>query len=186
MPPRDSFPGVGIYAIYYTGDFPAYRPISKKNRGGRFELPIYAGQAAGARKGDWVLNPEPSFILFDRLREHARSIEQTTNLRLSDFHYRFMVVDDIWIPLGGAVMIDTFAPVWNKLIGGFGIHTPSGNRHKMTSAWDTLHPGRTFVIEVKLLPNPNDPQLLIKEMQQHLALQNRRQAELPTIETGEE
>ncbi len=47
------FAGAGVYALYYTGDFPAYAPLAERNRGERFEAPIYAGKAvpSGARKG---------------------------------------------------------------------------------------------------------------------------------------
>lgn len=80
----------------------------------------------GSRKGGLLGDPKPTFKLHQRLREHERSLEQAANLQLEDFHFRYLVVDDIWIPLGEALMIHTFAPVWNK-IDGFGIHTPGGN-----------------------------------------------------------
>jgi len=120
------------------------------------------------------------------LREHARSIEQAANLLLEDFHFRYLVVDDIWIPLGEALMIHTFAPVWNKKIDGFGIHTPGGNRPQMTSAWDTLHPGRPFVAQVNLLPNPRSREQLTIDVQEYLALPKQAQIQAPTIETGAE
>ncbi|MBL8260560.1 MAG: Eco29kI family restriction endonuclease, partial [Candidatus Competibacteraceae bacterium] len=44
--------------------------------------------------------------LRDRLRQHATSIDQAENLELGDFHYRCLVVDDIWIPLGENMMIE--------------------------------------------------------------------------------
>ena len=37
----ESFNGAGIYAIYYTGDFEAYTPLSAKNKDGEFNMPIY-------------------------------------------------------------------------------------------------------------------------------------------------
>ena len=128
----------------------------------------------------------PTYKLHARLREHARSIGETSNLRIEDFHFRYIVVDDIWIPLGEALMIHTFAPVWNKVIDGFGIHTPGGNRPQTTSAWDTLHPGRSFVKRVKLLPNPKSQKDLIHEVQEYLALPKQIQEDRPTLETGEE
>lgn len=33
-----SFQGAGIYAIYYTGDHPAYRQLAELNRDGQFRL----------------------------------------------------------------------------------------------------------------------------------------------------
>ena len=46
--------GAGVYAIYYTGDFPAYSEIAVLNRRGRFRQPIYVGKAIpkGGRKGE--------------------------------------------------------------------------------------------------------------------------------------
>lgn len=172
MPPGDRFAGAGVYAIYYTGGFPAYRMIAERNQNGRFGLPIYVGEAvpAGSRKGGLLNSDRPTYKLHARLREHGRSIGEATNLRVEDFHFRYIVVDDIWIPLGEALMIHTFAPAWNKVIDGFGIHTPGGNRPQTTSAWDTLHPGRSFVKRVKLLPNPNSQRDLIREVQEHLNL----------------
>ena len=41
----ESFGGAGIYAIYYHGDFPAYRAISSRNSDGRHTAPIYVGKA---------------------------------------------------------------------------------------------------------------------------------------------
>ena len=41
----DHLRGAGVYAIYYTGIFPAYQPIAKRNQGGNFEQPIYVGKA---------------------------------------------------------------------------------------------------------------------------------------------
>src|SRR5579863_3584506 len=170
MPPAEKFEGVGIYALYYTGDFPAYTGIAQRNRKGRFELPIYVGEAVpeGSRKGGLVSTVKPTYKLHARLRDHSRSIQQATNLRIGDFHFRYLVVDDIWIPLGEALMIETFAPVWNKIVDGFGIHTPGGNRPQTTSAWDTLHPGREFVKKVNLLPNPKTQGKLIREVQEYL------------------
>jgi hypothetical protein len=54
------FEGAGIYAIYYVGDFEAYKPLAEKNRNKRFEMPIYVGEAvpSGTRKGNVELDAE--------------------------------------------------------------------------------------------------------------------------------
>ena len=149
-----SFVGVGIYAIYYTGDFPAYRPLAERNRQG-FTAPIYVGKAvpAGARKGGGV-GASNSKALFNRLMEHRESIKAVEkaheesigageNLKIEDFHCRFLVVDDIWIPLGESLLIAKFAPVWNAIIDGFGNHDPGAGRYNgLRPKWDVLHPGR--------------------------------------------
>ena len=154
LPPANRFIGAGIYAIYYTGDFGAYCRVAEQNRNNKFDQPIYVGKAVppGARKGGFGLSTAPGNALFNRLREHAKSIE-TTKLKLGDFFCRFVVSDDIWIPLGEALLIERFQPLWNVLIEGFGIHTPGAGRKKQVrSKWDTLHPGRGLAAD--LPPNP--------------------------------
>lgn len=139
------FDGAGIYAIYYTGDFEAYKPLAMKNRDDKFESPIYVGKAVppGARKGNFGLDAEAGPALYKRLQEHAESASAAENLRIEDFFCRFLVVDDIWIPLGESLLIAKFAPIWNKLIDGFGNHDPGKGRYEgARPKWDTLHPGR--------------------------------------------
>lgn len=79
------------------------------------------------------------------MRQHAQTIEQARNLDLDDFQVRSLVVDDIWIPLGENMLIESFQPVWNVVIDGFGNKTPGARRAtQYRSPWDVLHPGRTF------------------------------------------
>ena len=141
------FTGAGVYAIYYSGDFPAYREMSAHNRGEAWQLPIYVGKAvpAGSRKGSIGLGDSPGQVLFKRLREHLESIEAANNLNSTDFGCRFLTVDDIWIPLGESLLIARFSPLWNTLIDGFGNHDPGKGRHAgLRPRWDTLHPGRAW------------------------------------------
>jgi hypothetical protein len=154
LPPSDQFAGAGIYAIYYAGGFEAYRAISERNRSKNPMQPIYVGKAVppGARKGGFGLGAAPGPAIFKRLREHARSVEEGDQLRLQDFTCRYLVSDDIWIPLGESLLIEQFKPLWNVLIEGFGIHKPGKNRPQQTSKWDTLHPGRKLA--EGLPPNP--------------------------------
>jgi Eco29kI restriction endonuclease len=85
---------------------------------------------AGARKGGFGLGADPGRVLFRRLNEHAESIRSTKNLKIDDFYCRYLVTDDIWIPLAEAMLIDLFNPVWNKLIDGFGNHDPGKGRYQ--------------------------------------------------------
>lgn len=149
LPPEESFSGAGIYAIYYVGNFPVYKIVSDKNKNkdNPFSSPIYVGKAVpeGARKGGFGLDIPPGTVLYKRLREHAKSIEQAKNLSVDDFHCRYLVVDDIWIPLAESLLIEMFSTIWNKIVDGFGIHDPGSGRHQQQkSAWDVLHPGRAF------------------------------------------
>ncbi len=66
-------------------------------------------------------------MLWNRLRDHAVSIEQARNLDIEDFMCRFLVVDDLWIGLGESLLISKFALVWNTFVDGFGNHD-SGKR----------------------------------------------------------
>ncbi len=146
LPPVERFVGAGIYAIYYVGDCPPYEPIAERNRDESFDAPIYIGKAipAGARQGGG-LGVTTGPVLFRRLNEHAQSINQAFNLELSDFFCRFLVVDDIWIPLGESLLIESFAPVWNSTVEGFGNHDPgSGRYNSQKPLWDTIHPGRPW------------------------------------------
>jgi hypothetical protein len=144
------FDGAGIYAIYYTGEFRAYQKLVECNVDGNFSMPVYVGKAvpSGARKGGrpatGVAVGRP---LHNRLTEHAESIHAAKNLKIEDFFCRYLVVDDIWIPLGESLLIARFSPVWNALIDGFGNHDPGKGRYEgMRPRWDVLHPGRAWAL----------------------------------------
>ena len=140
----DHIVGAGVYVIYYRGGFPSYLPITEANRE-NFTAPIYVGKAIpkGGRKGGLTRDASKGRALAERLRQHGVSIEEADNLDLADFFVRHLVVDDVWIPLGENILIETFKPVWNRAIDGFGNKVPGQRRssqHK--SPWDVLHPGR--------------------------------------------
>lgn len=146
LPPNERFEGAGIYAIYYTGDIPFYKVLTERNQQNHYELPIYVGKAVppGARKGGFGLDTAPGSVLWNRLSEHSQSL-QAVNLNLQHFPCRYLIADDIWIPLGENLLIEMFRPLWNVLVAGFGNHDPGkGRRGQEKSAWDTLHPGRSW------------------------------------------
>lgn len=148
LPPDEKFIGAGIYALYYVGDYQPYAPIASTNLGDKFVKPIYVGKAvpAGARKGGFGLDADPGTVLYNRLSEHAESIKQaTTTLNIGHFKCRYLVVDDIWIPLGESLLIQMFSPIWNQVVDGFGNHDPgSGRYNQQRSPWDMIHPGRAW------------------------------------------
>lgn len=157
LPPDEPFIGAGIYALYYEGDFSLYAEIAEQNSAEQYRWPIYIGKAvpAGARKGGYGLGADPGQALYKRLSEHAGSIEDAENLRLADFRCRFLVVDDIWIPLAESLLIEMYSPLWNQKIDGFGNHDPGKGRYnQQRSPWDVIHPGRAWAY--KLQPPPND------------------------------
>lgn len=143
----ERFPGAGIYSLYYTGPFAAYSRVSNVDPE-HPSTPIYVGRAksAGARKG----GKKPSGTtqddaLFGRLNDHRNSITQAKNLAVSDFVARFLVVDEIWIPLGEQLLLRRYRPVWNVVVDGFGNHNPGGGRYAgRRPLWDELHPGRPW------------------------------------------
>lgn len=141
------FKGGGIYALYYTGAFPAYELLAHANNGVSYSHPIYVGKAvpAGSRKGIAIATTTNTRQLSLRLREHARSVQEVTNLNVSDFAVRYLIVEPIWIPLGESLLLARHAPVWNAIVEGFGNHDPGKGRGKgVRPMWDTLHPGRPW------------------------------------------
>lgn len=143
------FRGAGLYAIYYNGPFPAYADLAAVNRNGQFQVPIYVGKAipSGARKGGVG---EGGSVLFKRLQEHLESVRAAENLNVGDFWCRYLTVEDIWIPLGEALLIAKFSPLWNRLIDGFGNHDPGKGRYEgVRPRWDVLHPGRAWALKCR-------------------------------------
>lgn len=143
----EDFEGAGIYVLYYSGDFPAYDPIRCNPREDQFEKPIYVGKAIpkGGRKGGLTKDASRGTAMRTRLRQHATSVDEAKNINLEDFWVRYLLVEDIWIPLGENMLIETFQPVWNRAIDGFGNKDPGRRRSKQyRSPWDVLHFGRAF------------------------------------------
>jgi len=147
------FEGGGVYAVYYTGDFPAYSAIAEKKRNDRYELPIYVGRAipGSTRKGG--TSTGRSYKLHSRLSNHRRSIDAATNLNAEDFATRWLVTEPIWIPLAESILITRTTPVWNSIVSGFGSNAAgSGREAGMRSRWDTLHPGRPEADKLSVRP----------------------------------
>lgn len=131
--------GPGVYALFYAGSFAAYETIANA------ETPIYVGKAVppGSRKGAGADAASPA--LRRRLREHAKSIGATENLRVADFTCKHLAVVPVWITLAERFLIEHYKPVWNLCLDGFGDHDPGrGRRDSQRSWWDTLHPGRSW------------------------------------------
>jgi len=169
LPPPEPFIGAGIYALYYTGDFSAYRRIAEQNAHDAWAKPIYVGKAvpAGARRGGYGLGESPGEVLYRRLREHAASIQQATNLSLGDFTCRYLVVDDIWIPLAESLLISMFIPLWNYYLDGFGNHDPGAGRYnQQRSAWHEIHPGRPWA--ARLRPNLRSQTDILQRIEESL------------------
>lgn len=148
-----AFEGAGIYVLYYHGDHPAYAPIAAMNAA-EAHWPIYIGKAipSGGRKGASLSASSRGRSLYNRLSDHRDSIADVERgsgtLRVRDFSVRYLIVDDIWIPLGESLLITRFRPVWNIALDGFGNHDPGKGRYNgLRPLWDHLHPGRGWAIK---------------------------------------
>jgi len=149
--------GAGVYALHYLGPFPAYARLVQRN-GERCEWPIYVGKTefAGRRRGREGDRGQQA-PLWNRLRQHARSIADAENLELGDFRCRYLAVDDIWIGLAEQTLITRFRPVWNTVLDGFGNHDPGGRRRtQFRSPWDVVHPGRRWAAQQANHPTPRE------------------------------
>lgn len=134
--------GPGIYALYFHGEMKEYLPISNGTSS------IYVGKAVpkGSRTGGDLDLDHPA--LRNRLREHARSVEQANNLQVNEFTYRVLAIVPVWIVFAEQALIKRYRPVWNSCLDGFGKHHQGGRRSKtVRSWWDTLHPGRPWTAE---------------------------------------
>jgi len=133
----EEFEGAGVYALFYTGDLPFYSRVRSLNG----TAPIYAGKAVpkGARKGQARGGRR---ALYNRLRDHRKSIDAARNLSATDFQARWLAVKPLWITMAEQFLIRHHSPIWNSCIDGFGNHDPGGKRVGKRSRWDTLHPGR--------------------------------------------
>lgn len=165
------FEGAGVYMLYYTGSYAPYAKLSALNMNDELKVPIYVGKAVpeGSRIGANLDGSVSGTQLFSRLKKHASSIDDATNLDLDDFYCRYLIVDDIWIPLGEQLAIASFSPIWNQLIGGFGNNDPGSRRYnQIRSKWDVLHPGRPWAL--RCAERAETQQQIEAEVIAHLAM----------------
>ena len=118
-PPPNAFVGAGVYALYYSGDHPAYEGLTRIDKG-RHKYPVYIGQAAGesSKQGFNFSSSTTKKKLYERIAQHAKSIDEVNNLELGDFRCRFLVLNDAYIALAEAVLIRAFRPAWNGMSFG--------------------------------------------------------------------
>lgn len=147
MPPLEDFEGAGVYALYFIGKNGVYKDFHDINRLD-YRQPIYVGKAVprGWRQGR--ISTSTSHELYRRLCDHTKSIEAVSNLEISDFLCRFMILESAASNMIGTVeaaLIRNYQPLWNCIVDGFGNHDPgSGRYNQERSEWDTLHPGRIW------------------------------------------
>jgi Eco29kI restriction endonuclease len=159
------FYGSGVYALYYRGDFGAYKVLTEA------EIPIYVGKADPAEHGAESVEDQGESLSI-RLRDHQRSITAAENLRIEDFDCRYLVVKSAWQNTAETYLIQKFKPVWNNEVNicfGFGKHGDSSDTRKNTrSPWDTLHPGRLWAMTKSTVPNPQTVAQIKARIVQHL------------------
>jgi hypothetical protein len=163
----ERFYGSGVYAIYYNGDFRAYKAISKK------EHPIYVGKADPADPASKTAM-EQGDRLSGRLNEHRKNIAKAeATLRLENFEYRALVVQTGWQSAAENYLIDLFKPIWNNEVDicyGFGKHGDAPEtRANLRSPWDTLHPGRAWAHRDPNMKDARPKQRIIEDIAEHLA-----------------
>lgn len=167
LPPHELFEGVGVYALYLTNENTIYKQIGDLSS----KRPIYVGKAVprGWRTARVSTLPQGS-VLYNRLREHSRSIIQVGNLDLDDFRCRFVILNDIESDLVVPVeaeLIRQYTPIWNTQLHGFGNHDPGSGRYNQSpSEWDTLHPGRSWAS--RLLGKPPSLDVIRRKIEEYL------------------
>lgn len=135
--PSTPFAGAGVYALYYDGPHAAYRELVALDEK-RWRYPIYVGQAMSM---GFSLGATRQKRIHERLKNHAKSIEQAENLDIANFRCRYLVINDAHIALAESVLIAAFRPTWNGM--GLGSKVVGKNRMEgAVSLWDSIHPGR--------------------------------------------
>ena len=154
--------GAGVYAVYYTGHYDAYQPIS------RTETPIYVGKADPPTGAKNLIEQETK--LTDRLNEHRRNIEKVPSLDIADFECRALAVQSGYQTAAETHLINLFKPIWNnetRVLFGIGKHgDASSTRANNKSPWDTVHPGRTWAAGN---PEAKSISQILDEVAQHLS-----------------
>jgi hypothetical protein len=168
LPPAAGFTGVGVYGLYYKGDFEEYHRITEMNKVTLVQ-PIYVGKTVPEGWRTARITKLTSKSLYKRLQEHAKNINLANNLRSEDFKCRYMVFGEMEMGLIGVVeaqLIRRYNPLWNTVIDGFGNHDPGGGRYNQAkSDWDVLHPGRPW--GDKLMGAAPSLDRVIRKVRQH-------------------
>lgn len=164
--------GSGVYAIYYMGDHPLYRRIS------RTETPIYVGKADPSN-GDASTSREQGPRLTGRLIEHAGTIATAEKyalennlapglsaIHLADFKCRRLVCATNAQLVAERHLIRMFWPVWNsdtKACWGMSKHGDAAStRRNKRSPWDVVHPGRAWALDEQLENNATAEEVALR------------------------
>lgn len=176
------FWGSGVYALYYTGEHPAYARISNT------EIPIYVGKADPGKPMATTAMEQGTKLYARLVNDHARSIRaaeeyfsqlaegdrertELAAIRLEDFQCRYLVLASAYAGAVERNLIHHHKPVWNNEIRiciGFGKHGDKATTRKNTrSDWDTIHPGRTWATSEDNVANPRTPLVIQDDILEH-------------------
>lgn len=178
LPPPERFAGTGVYALYYTGKHPLYHQYGELNRLA-YNYPIYVGKAVPKGWRQARLSHQVGSNgneLYNRLREHARSISIVDGLDLNDFSSRFVIFESTGSDMIGtieAALIKLNKPLWNSCVDGFGNHDPGSGRYQQAkSDWDTLHKGRSWADKLQGAKKSTDD--INARVQEHMRILNKK------------
>lgn len=172
LPPPESFFGTGVYALYYTGDHSLYQKYAELNRLS-YNYPIYVGKAVPkgwrqSRVSD--TGTLSSKELYNRIKEHSRSISVGLGLSVEHFSCRFVIFESEgsdMISTIEAALIKLNRPLWNTALDGFGNHDPGSGRYEQAkSDWDVIHTGRKWAEKCK--GKPKAEASIISGIENHL------------------
>jgi hypothetical protein len=164
LPPPGPFPGSGVYGLYIVSNDELYKKISSPN----CTHPVYVGKAVPTGWRATRTRDANAPNLYNRSREHCRSIEQAANLQIDEFRCRFVILTgieaDLLVPVE-AELIRRHHPLWNTIVDGFGNHDPGSGRYDQArSEWDILHPGRVWADRLRgLSPQQSEVQRKVHE-----------------------
>lgn len=173
IPLQEKFTGTGVYALYFTGQYQAYKRYAELNRL-EYKYPIYVGKAVPkgwrqSRISDGV--SKPSSELFNRIREHTRNINQVEGINPEDFSCRFVIFEAEGSDMIGtieAALIKLNRPLWNSALDGFGNHTPGAGRfNQAKSDWDVIHKGRPWAEKCTGIPRERTE--ILERISEHLS-----------------
>jgi len=148
--------GEGVFALYYTGEYPLYKGYKDANTS-KLNAPIYISKGAN---------------IDEKIKEQYRNIAKVSNLNPEDFYTKVMPLSTDLPSITEeveATLVDQYQPLWNTCLEGFGSHNPGRGRAKQApSDWDVIHPGREWVS--KLSGKANDRRKLGRKVQKHMKL----------------
>ncbi|MEO5331759.1 MAG: Eco29kI family restriction endonuclease [Magnetococcus sp. YQC-5] len=172
LPPPETFPGTGVYALYYTGTNHLYKKYAELNRLS-YGYPIYVGKAVpkGWRQARVSDSTETQYReLYTRLKEHSRNISNSSDLLLKDFTCRFVIFEQEGSDMISTIesgLIKLHKPLWNMALDGFGNHDPGSGRYEQAkSDWDVIHIGRSWATKCHGIPKDKDT--IIHNIKRHL------------------